>query len=56
MTVLVDPDHSETWRQEPYSSDLQTMAADAQESGGYLILFCGDDVVKIEPPEISAPA
>lgn len=56
LTVLVDPDHPDVWRQEPYASDLQQMAADAEEQGGYLILFCGDDVVRIEPPKITVPA
>lgn len=56
MTILVDPDYAHIWRQEPYKSDLQRMAADADERGGYLILFCGEEVVKIEPTIVSAPA
>lgn len=56
MTVLVDPDHPDVWRQEPYSSELRHMAEDAERRGGYLILFCGDDVLKIEPPVFTAPA
>lgn len=56
MTVLVDPDHAHIWRQEPYKSDLRRMAADADGRGGYLILFCGEEVVKIEPSLVSAQA
>lgn len=56
LTVLVDPDHPGVWRREPYASRLTTMAVDAEGRGGYLILFCGDEVVKIEPPAITVPA
>lgn len=56
MTVLVDPDYPQSWRGEFYRSGLQRMALDAELRGGYLILFCGDEIVKIEPERISAPA
>ncbi|MBP2561582.1 hypothetical protein J2857_004372 [Neorhizobium galegae] len=49
VTVLVDPDHPTIWQQEPYSSDLKEWAQAAEARGHYVILFCGDDVVKIEP-------
>jgi hypothetical protein len=48
-TVLVDPDFSDTWRRAPYAGALAHMAAEAEASGGYLIVFVGDDVFKIEP-------
>ena len=47
MTVLVDPDHPDIWRQEPYLSKLQTWSADAAPRGGYVIVFQGDEVFKI---------
>jgi hypothetical protein len=49
LTVLVDPDHPSAWRAQPYFSDLQDWAKGAEEAGRYVILFCGDEVVKIEP-------
>ncbi|WP_312991004.1 hypothetical protein [Rhizobium populisoli] len=56
MTVLVDPDHPDVWRHEPWFSGLQQIAKDVELEGGYLILFCGDEVVRIEPPKFSVPA
>lgn len=47
MTVLVDSDYSDIWRQEPYLSQLQTWSADAAPRGGYVIVFQGDEVFKI---------
>ncbi|CAN7716573.1 hypothetical protein [Neorhizobium sp. LjRoot104] len=55
LTVLVNPHHPATWRQEPYSSDLKDWARAAEARGHYVILFCGDEVVKIEPG-VTAPA
>ncbi|MDR6817826.1 hypothetical protein J2X76_003002 [Neorhizobium sp. 2083] len=55
LTVLVDPDHPDVWKHKPYFSDLQAWAEAAEARGGYLILFCGDSVVKIEPG-VTAPA
>lgn len=49
LTVLVDPDHPDAWKAEPYFSDLQTWANVADGIGKYVILFCGDEVGKIEP-------
>jgi uncharacterized protein len=56
MTVLVDPAHPESWRRQPYRSELVQMAAEAESGGGYLILFCGDEIVKIEPTLVIEPA
>lgn len=47
ITVLVDPDHPQVWRNEPHRTELSRWAKDAAESGGYVIVFCGDDVFKI---------
>ena len=49
LTVLVDPDQPLVWKAEPYISDLRAWAETADASDGYVILFCGDEVVKIEP-------
>ncbi len=48
-TVLVDPAYPDIWKQEPYAADLRTLAGDVEKAGGYLIVFVGDDVFKIEP-------
>ena len=55
LTVLVDPDHPDVWKQAPYRSDLNDWAEATQARGHYVILFCGDDVMKIEPG-LTAPA
>jgi Fe-S-cluster containining protein len=49
LTVLVDPDHAGAWKAEPYFSELQNFAEAAEACGEYVILFAGDEVVKIEP-------
>ncbi|MCF6368413.1 hypothetical protein [Rhizobium halophilum] len=48
-TVLADPDFPDVWRQAPYADALANMAANAEMSGGYVIVFVGDDVFKIDP-------
>lgn len=48
-TVLVDPDHPEIWKRAPYAADLKGLAREVENTGGYLIVFVGDDVFKIEP-------
>lgn len=55
LTVLVDPDHPDIWKREPYFSDLNNWAETAGSRGDYVILFCNDSVVKIEPG-VTAPA
>ncbi|CDZ60300.1 Hypothetical protein NGAL_HAMBI2605_30580 [Neorhizobium galegae bv. orientalis] len=55
LTVLVDPDHPDAWKQAPFLCDLDSWAKAAQTRGHYVILFCGDDVMKIEPG-FTAPA
>lgn len=55
LTILVDPDHPDAWKQAPFLSDLDNWAKAAQARGHYVILFCGDDVTKIEPG-FTAPA
>lgn len=47
ITVLVDPDHPGIWRQEPYHTQLKDWAAAFKQAGGYVIVFCGDDVFKV---------
>lgn len=49
MTVLVDPDHAEIWRQAPYLPQLEDWARDHEESGGYIIVFAGEAVFKVDP-------
>ncbi|WLR91499.1 hypothetical protein [Shinella zoogloeoides] len=47
ITVLVDVDHPDIWRREPYRSQLQAWADEAEPEGGYVIVFWQDDVFKI---------
>ncbi|AYD02415.1 hypothetical protein [Neorhizobium sp. NCHU2750] len=47
VTVLADPDFADLWRHEPYLPQLQAWAAEAAPSGGYVIVFWRDEVVKI---------
>ena len=47
MTVLVDPDYPDIWRTEPYHTQLQSWAGEAKPAGGYVIVFCQDEVHKI---------
>lgn len=47
ITVLADPDRPDLWRHEPYMSQLKGWAADAEPTGGYVIVFWRDEVVKI---------
>lgn len=48
FTVLVDPRYPQAWCAEPYLSELKERAG--ADLGGYVIVFIGDEVVKIEPP------
>ena len=47
ITVLVDPDHPDIWRSDPYHSQLRAWAAEAEPLGGYVIVFWRDAVFKI---------
>ena len=47
ITVLVDPDFLDIWRREPYHAQLVTWASEAAPTGGFVIVFCKDDVFKI---------
>lgn len=47
LTLLVDPDHPEIWRREPYHTQLLAWAAESEPTGGYVIVFWQDDVFKI---------
>lgn len=47
ITVLVDPDHADIWRLEPYHAQLQAWADQGASTGGYVIVFQQDDVFKI---------
>lgn len=49
VTVLVDPENPERWRQEPYAGQFGRWAGRIEESGGYIIVFAGDAVFKVEP-------
>ncbi len=49
MTVLVDPAFPDAWTREPHAGQFRQWAAAAEESGGYIIVFVGDAVFKIEP-------
>ncbi|MCM2450518.1 hypothetical protein [Agrobacterium vitis] len=54
ITVLVDPGFPDEWRSEPYASALRRWAADAEAVGGYVIVFIGEDVVKIDAGKVLA--
>jgi len=47
ITVLVDPDHPDIWRREPYRAQLHRWARRAELAGGYVIVFWRDDVFKL---------
>lgn len=47
FTVLVDPRYPRAWRNEPHLTELKERAGGDGE--GYVIVFIGDEVVKIEP-------
>lgn len=47
ITVLADPDRDALWRQQSYFGQLQAWAAEAAVTGGYVIVFWRDEVVKI---------
>lgn len=47
ITILADPDRTDLWRHEPYMSQLKNWAAGAAPTGGYVIVFWRDEVVKI---------
>jgi len=47
ITVLVDPDHPDIWKSEPYASQLRAWAAQAEPRGGYVIVFWRDEVFKV---------
>lgn len=54
MTVLVDPLHPGVWTMEPYHTQLRDWARRHEELGGYIIVFVGDDVFKIDPASPAA--
>lgn len=49
MTVLVDPTYPDVWKMEPYGLQLQQWATKIEQTGGYIIVFVGNDVFKVEP-------
>ncbi len=49
ITVLVDPDHEAIWANAPYLQEIEGWALQAEPSGGYVIVYFGDHVTKIEP-------
>lgn len=52
ITVLVDPDVPDTWKREPYQSQLRQWATAVEPEGGYIIVFAGDEVHKVEPEKL----
>ena len=48
LTVLVDPRHPRAWQEAPFRSQLQDWAAQASAAGGYVIVWVGDEVFKVE--------
>jgi uncharacterized protein len=51
VTVLVDPAYPDAWKLEPYNTQLRGWAKQTEERGGYIIVFVGDDVFKVEAEE-----
>ncbi|MEI2296719.1 hypothetical protein [Ensifer sp. MJa1] len=47
VTVLVDPDFPDSWRQAPYAETFKRWAH-AADGGQYVIVFAGDAVFKVE--------
>jgi hypothetical protein len=47
-TVLVDPAYPLAWKTEPHAAQLRDWAREAKHRGGYIIVFVGDDVFKID--------
>lgn len=59
ITILADPDQPAVWKSAPYHADLQMWAGEAEQAGGYMIVFWRDEVHKIEgvsAPGIEEPA
>lgn len=48
LTVLVDPRNQGAWREAPYQGQLRAWAAQAAAIGGYVIVWVGDVVFKVE--------
>jgi hypothetical protein len=49
LTVLVDPRRPDVWRGERYLATLKRWAGEEEAMGGYVIVFVGDEVMKIAP-------
>ncbi|MDO9415578.1 hypothetical protein [Pararhizobium sp.] len=49
ITVLVDPAHPDAWTRPAYFAQLEQWAADVEPAGGFVIVFVGDEAVKIMP-------
>lgn len=47
ITVLVDPDFPESWKQAPYDETLKRWAREDRD-GQYVIVFVGEAVFKVE--------
>lgn len=54
VTVLVDPAHPAIWKSAPYAAQLRQWAKAEEARGGYVIVFAGDAVFKVDPAQ--APA
>ena len=49
MVVYVDPDRSDTWRKEPYYSDIKNWARAAAKNQGQLLVSQGRDMIAVMP-------
>jgi hypothetical protein len=49
LTVFVDPDHPDTWRQEPYYSDIKNWARTAVKIKGRVVVSLGNEVIVVTP-------
>ena len=55
-TVLVDPAFPDAWKREPFAAQLRQWATDVETDGGYVVVFVGDDVFKIQGlPQAARP-
>lgn len=48
LTVLVEPEAGEIWRQSPYRGWLEARAEALQPSGGYVVVYAGEEVTVVK--------
>lgn len=46
ITILADPDHPARWKDEPYRSQIDVWARQAEQDGGYLVAFWRNEIFK----------